>query len=249
MGYDFRAAYVPGVAQTGAGQTVGLLELDGYYANDIAAYEAQAGLPAVPLVNIPVDGFDMQPSTNSEHVLEVSMDIEMVISMAPGLSNVLVYEATSDGASDNDLLERIASDNLAQQISSSWEFHLDTNTIPILQKMCSQGQSFFQAFGVPSTCAALEASKLRSNPPPTARPGVRKETPKSVSASRQPSYGVPRPGNTEASANATPKFTSFASATTAKRMNAIPWNCPAGAFTSCAQPPWTRSTTARTPLA
>src|SRR5205814_6477621 len=51
-GSDFRAAYAPGVSLTGIGQTVGLLQFDGYYANDIAIYEAQAGLPHVPLQNV-----------------------------------------------------------------------------------------------------------------------------------------------------------------------------------------------------
>ncbi len=127
MGYDFRAAYAPGVSQTGAGQIVGLLELDGYYTNDIVAYEKQAGLPAVPLVNVPVDGFDMTPSTNTSHVLEVPMDIEMVISMAPGLAKVLVYEAASASAV-NSALERMATDNSAHQISSSWEGNRSDNS-------------------------------------------------------------------------------------------------------------------------
>ena len=42
MGEDFRAAYAPGVSLTGAGQAVGLLEFDSFYANDITAYETQA---------------------------------------------------------------------------------------------------------------------------------------------------------------------------------------------------------------
>ena len=49
MGNDFRAAYAPGVTLNGAGQTVALLELDGYYTNDIATYESMAGLPNVTL--------------------------------------------------------------------------------------------------------------------------------------------------------------------------------------------------------
>src|SRR5271157_3592743 len=40
MGGDFRAAYVPGVSLTGAGQSVGLLEFDGFYSSDITDYEA-----------------------------------------------------------------------------------------------------------------------------------------------------------------------------------------------------------------
>jgi subtilase family serine protease len=36
-GNDFRNAYAPGVALSGAGQTVGLFELDGFYASDVNA--------------------------------------------------------------------------------------------------------------------------------------------------------------------------------------------------------------------
>ncbi len=146
IGYDIRAAYVPGVAQTGSGQTVGLLEFDGYYTNDISAYEMQAGLPAVPLVNVPVGGFDMQPSTNANHVMEVSMDIEMVISMAPGVSQIIVYEVP-EGFPANDALEQMATNNLPRQISSSWFFAPDATTDLLLKRLAAQGQSFFEASG------------------------------------------------------------------------------------------------------
>jgi subtilase family serine protease len=41
-GNDFRNTYAPGVSLTGAGQAVGLLQLDGYYASDIATYTNNA---------------------------------------------------------------------------------------------------------------------------------------------------------------------------------------------------------------
>jgi len=62
MGNDFRAAYVPGASLTGTGQIVGLLQFDGYSASDITAYEAQNGLPNVPLMNVLLDGVTGQPS-------------------------------------------------------------------------------------------------------------------------------------------------------------------------------------------
>jgi len=37
QGHDFRAAYLPGVTLDGSGQSVALLEFDGYYSNDIAS--------------------------------------------------------------------------------------------------------------------------------------------------------------------------------------------------------------------
>ena len=80
---DFRAAYVPGTALTGMGQSVGLLQFDGYYASDIAVYRTQFGLPNIPLVNVPVDGGVTTPGSGNA---EVCLDIEMVMSMAPGVT-------------------------------------------------------------------------------------------------------------------------------------------------------------------
>ena len=148
MGNDFRTAYAPGVSLTGAGQTVGLVEFDGYYAIDIAAYEAQAGLPSVTLMNVLLGGFSGTPTGNGGEV-EVSLDIDMAISMAPGLSSVIVYEGSPDSSSPNDVLARIATDNLAKQISMSWGFSggPSATTDQILQQMIAQGQSFFVASG------------------------------------------------------------------------------------------------------
>src|SRR6266568_7422768 len=135
LGYDFRAAYVPDVALTGAGQSVALFEFDGYYGSDIADYESLAGLPNVPLQNVLLDGFDGTPGTGNS---EVALDIEMAISMAPGLSQVIVYE----GNASYDILNRIATDNAAKQISSSWALSGDATSDQIFKQYASQGQSF-----------------------------------------------------------------------------------------------------------
>jgi len=93
MGGDFRAAYAPGATQTGAGQKVALVQFDGYYPSDIAQYAALNGMTSVPpLTNILIGGYSGNPISTRGNV-EVSLDIEMVISMAPGLSQVMVYEA------------------------------------------------------------------------------------------------------------------------------------------------------------
>jgi len=147
LGYDFRAAYAPGVALTGTGQTIGLVQFDGYYPSDITAYESEAGLPNVALTNIYIDGFDGTP-VDTDGNIEVSLDIEMVISMAPGLAKVILYEAPTNGI-PNDILNRMATDNQARQLSCSWGWGggPDTNADQILQEMASQGQSFFAASG------------------------------------------------------------------------------------------------------
>lgn len=147
LGYDFRNAYVPGTPLTGSGQVVGLFQFDGYYPSDIVAYEALAGLPNVPLQNVLLDGFNGVP-VNPGAVGEVSLDIEMVISMAPGVSKVMVYEAGPNGLQD-DILNRMVTDNEARQLSSSWGWSggPSATTDQIFQEMIAQGQTFFNASG------------------------------------------------------------------------------------------------------
>jgi len=138
---DLRTAYVPNVPLTGAGQRVGLFELDGYSARDIEAYENFAGLPSVTFSNVLLNGVSGAPGLNN---VEVSLDIEMAIAMAPGLAEVIVYE----GIDPDDVLNRMATDNLAAQLSSSWYWTpLDAFADPVFLQMAAQGQSMFQASG------------------------------------------------------------------------------------------------------
>ena len=141
IGGDFRAAYANGVTLNGSGQTVGLFELDGFYASDVAANFQAAGLPPVPTQTVLLDGFSGAPGGNN---LEVILDIMMAAYMAPGLSKVIIYE----GYTPNDVLNRMATDNLAAQLSCSWGFGpLDATTEQIFLQYQAQGQSFFQASG------------------------------------------------------------------------------------------------------
>lgn len=149
IGNDFRAAYVPGAPMHGAGQVVGLLQFDGYAASDITYYENLAGLPKVTLTNVLIDGATGAPSGNGGEV-EVSLDIEMVVSMAPLVSKVILYIAPNPSPWP-DLLSRMASDNIAKQISCSWGDNVPGNPDPtseaLFLQMAIQGQSFFNASG------------------------------------------------------------------------------------------------------
>jgi uncharacterized repeat protein (TIGR03803 family) len=141
LGQDFRAAYLPGVTLTGTGQTVGLVEFDsGFYPQDILNYESQAGLPNVPVQAVLLDGYSGAAGGGNG---EVSLDIEMAISIAPGLSHVLVYE----GSATDDVLNRMATDNLARQIGASWTYPIDAVSEQIFKEFAAQGQSFFNASG------------------------------------------------------------------------------------------------------
>jgi subtilase family serine protease len=106
MGKDLRNAYVPGVTLTGAGQTVGLLEFEGFYAGDITTYETMAGLPNVPIEVVLLDGFS-GINTDPTAGIETEADIDMAISMAPGLSKVVVFEAGPNGLW-NDIVNAMA---------------------------------------------------------------------------------------------------------------------------------------------
>jgi len=150
LGSDFRHAYAPGVTLNGAGQMVGLLELDTYYPSDITAYESLAGYTNVPVQPIPLDGFSGSPGANNT---EVALDIEMAIAMAPGLTAVYVFEAPSTSGTTGwiDILDSMAASNQIKQFSSSWGYtgSPDPNTSfdTEFQKMATQGQSFYQASG------------------------------------------------------------------------------------------------------
>ena len=150
IGSDFRAAYVPNVTLTGAGQTLGLLEFDGYFASDIVAYTNKAQLRAFPPVQpVLIDGFSGVPAAHNNNTVEVSLDIELAGAMAPGLAAILVYEAPTNGLNAHDVLNRMATDNLAKQLSTSWDFLATTpaSIDQIFQQFAVQGQSFFDASG------------------------------------------------------------------------------------------------------
>ena len=120
QGRDFRNAYIPGSSLAGSGQTAAVAEFDSYYASDITAYETKIGYTNVPLQKVIVDNVSGNPGYSgvTGANTEVSLDIELLISMAPALSNLLVYEGTSP----YDVFNRIVTDNLAKEISCSWSW-------------------------------------------------------------------------------------------------------------------------------
>jgi subtilase family serine protease len=153
MAQDLRNAYVPGVTLAGDGQSVGLLEYSGFYTDPIQSYAAANGLPAVYPVNWELDGATGNPViTDTNAYGEVEVDVEMVIAMAPG-AGVIVYELPSipasgyQGIPPDDALNLMAAQDLANQISCSWEYQVTPNTDQMFQELAAQGQSFFQASG------------------------------------------------------------------------------------------------------
>ena len=150
---DIRNAYHLTGGQGGAGQAVALYELDGYLASDITAYQGAFGLPALAPTTVLVDGATGAAGANTD---EVALDIELAQALAPNLGHVYVYETPNDGLDAHylDAYSRIATDNLAKQVSTSWGSPESTNTQAFLQaenaifqQMAVQGQSMFSATG------------------------------------------------------------------------------------------------------
>jgi kumamolisin len=148
---QIRTAYDIPSAADGSGQTLALFELDGYNASDITGYEQLYGLPAMNLQNVLIDGADGSAGSGA---VEVVLDIEMMIAVAPHASKIVVYEGTNSSQGLLDTYSKIASDNTARQISSSWGESESTaassdmnaeNTI--FKQMVAQGQSLFAAAG------------------------------------------------------------------------------------------------------
>src|ERR1019366_2745929 len=119
---DLRNAYVPGTTLTGAGQSVGLMEfssdnespLGGYYDSDLLAYESEFGLPHISVTTVPVDGGLVTAANDAQR--ECTMDIELVMAMAPGAS-IYVFESPSY---PNDVLSTMVNYTFIKQFSTSW---------------------------------------------------------------------------------------------------------------------------------
>ena len=143
---DMRAAYYGATTLDGTGQTVALLEFDGYYPSDVTQTFSTAGQSYnVPINNVLIDGATGAPQTANGEA-EVVLDIVQAIGMAPGLSQVRVYMGLEPD--DPGILNAIASENIAKQISCSWVWPDDSSLDePFFEEFAAQGQSFFAASG------------------------------------------------------------------------------------------------------
>ena len=171
LGSDMRAAYYGGTALTGAGQTVGLVEFDGYSINDVTStFDGKATSTTsgtnyvlsytpqnhgttytIPINNVLLDGATGAAASGDDS--EEVLDIVQAASMAPGLSQVRAYI----GDLDSDILSTIASDDIAQQVSISWLWSPDDPAVDdiFFEEMAAQGQSVFAASGDNGAYASL----------------------------------------------------------------------------------------------
>lgn len=148
---DMRAAYYGSGPLTGAGQTIGIFSFDGYISTDVAAYYSLLHIasPNVPVTNILVNGYagtcdagdgsGFSACDDGEQIL----DITNSVGMAPGASEVLFYE----GSSGPDILNQMATDNLAKIISCSWGSGDLGGDDVLFQEFEAQGQTYANATG------------------------------------------------------------------------------------------------------
>jgi kumamolisin len=148
---DIVKAYGIPSSVNGSGQTLALFELDGYDPTDITAYEKQFNLPNIALQNVLLDGATGVPGDGA---IEVVLDIEMMVGLAPQASKIVVYEGPNSSQGLIDTYAKIASDNTAQQISSSWgeaETQAAASDMQsentIFKQMVAQGQTLYSAAG------------------------------------------------------------------------------------------------------
>lgn len=146
-----KTAYGIPTSLTCPGQTIALMELDGYDSSDIQTYCTQYGITEPTISNVYVDGATGAAGSGAE---EVVLDLDMLVGMASGVGEILVYEAPDDGQSTLDCYARIADDDKAQVASTSWGLaenaqstsYLDSEST-VFAQMAAQGQSMFAAAG------------------------------------------------------------------------------------------------------
>ena len=155
-GNDYRAAYVPGTTLTGAGQSMGFVEFETYYASDLTNYVTTAlKLPAsrTPAVTIiPIDDSDgsVSQSESGDNGEECSSDLEVAFAMAPGVSNMVIFAGGANASFDAVFATMVepAYNNILQ-FSCSWggSTAADPTSETLFQQMQAQGQSFYNASG------------------------------------------------------------------------------------------------------
>ncbi|MBW4029873.1 MAG: hypothetical protein HIU57_04240 [Acidobacteria bacterium] len=142
--YGLSGAWAAG--KTGQGQTIALYELGQYDSSNTAVFFKCYGLsPTMTTVN--VDGGSPGGFNN-----EATMDVEEAAALAPGAA-LEIYQAPNTPTGNLDLYARIASDNTASVVSTSWgDCEIDpAGTVAaeqvIFEQMAAQGQTVVAASG------------------------------------------------------------------------------------------------------
>jgi kumamolisin len=146
IGSDFRAAYYGGSKLNGSGQSLGLLEFAGYNIKDVNTYFSKVKQKrTVTVKGVSTDGSSLSCTGKCDDGEQV-IDIEVAISMAPRMKDLYVYVSDT---SDVSIFNRMATDNLAKQLSCSWVWAPEDQLSdePIFLEFAVQGQTLFAASG------------------------------------------------------------------------------------------------------
>jgi kumamolisin len=150
--YNLNSFYNAGFK--GDGQTVALFELDDYSSGDISNYTSCLGGKQVPINRISVDG---GANGTGAGAIEVELDMELILSAAPHLAALNVYEGPKPGVLTDaqylDVWSRIITDDSASVISTSWgacETYASADIATensLFMIAAAQGQTIFAASG------------------------------------------------------------------------------------------------------
>jgi kumamolisin len=154
-GSDMRAAYYGGTL-TGAGQSLGLFEFIGTDLVDLTTYFTNVGQTNnVPVTLLSVDGQSTSCTAASGcDDTEQTLDMTQAISMAPGMSSLVMYIGkgglSGQTLDDPGILNAMATASpLNAQLSCSWLWRPPDPTTddPFFQQFAAQGQNYFTAAG------------------------------------------------------------------------------------------------------
>jgi kumamolisin len=155
---DIKTAYnLSSTTLTGSGQTIALVEFDGYKSSDITyyvkAFSSYFGSSYTPLVTFEsVNGYDGTPTAHGG-AAEVILDIEMALNLAPAATiEVFCDNQYTDNNFDLDMMEALYDNVTSGVISTSWgntEVDAgDTSTDHAYYELfAAEGVSFFAASG------------------------------------------------------------------------------------------------------
>ncbi len=161
----------------GEGQSVALFELDDYAQSDISSYTSCYGGVSVPISRILVSGGSGKIGGGA---IEVELDMELVLSAAPHLANLRVYEAPNSTTGYIAEWNQIVSDAVPV-VSTSWGTcepsinQADANQEnSIFLIAAAQGQSIFAAAGDHGTndCSGQIAFPSEAVDDPASQPYV-----------------------------------------------------------------------------
>ena len=145
----------------GQGQTLAVFELVNYLPGDIQYYQSCVGKQDT-ISGIKIDGGG---GININAEVEADLDIEVAATLAPK-ATLEVYQGPNSQAGDIDTYQRIATDDTAQVVTTSWGFcdaadlSADVAESAVFSEMATQGQTVVAAAGDSgaSDCLGLDAT-------------------------------------------------------------------------------------------